>query len=135
MKIKELILKYREVMAYLFFGGCTTLVNIISYYFTYNILNISNVNSTVIAWIISVLFAYVTNRIFVFGSSSKGKAAIKEITSFFSCRILTGVMDVAIMYLAVDIFRFDSLLWKVISNIAVIIANYIFSKIFVFKNK
>ena len=133
MKIKELILKYREVIAYLFFGGCTTLVNIISYYLSYNILNISNVTSTVIAWIISVLFAYVTNRIFVFESNNKGKAIIKEIFAFFSCRMFTGILDVAIMYFAVDIFEFNSLLWKIISNVLVIIANYVFSKIFIFK--
>lgn len=133
MNIKELILKYREMIAYLFFGGCTTLVNIVSYFITYNVLNISNVISTVIAWIISVLFAYVTNRTFVFESSNKGKAIIKEILSFFSCRILTGVMDVVIMYVAVDVLEFNSLLWKIISNVLVIIANYIFSKIYIFK--
>lgn len=133
MNIKELILKYREMIAYLFFGGCTTLVNIVSYFITYNVLKISNVNSTVIAWIISVLFAYVTNRIFVFESSNKGKAIIKEILSFFSCRILTGVMDVVIMYIAVDVLEFNSLLWKIISNVLVIVANYVLSKIYIFK--
>lgn len=133
MNIKELILKYREMISYLFFGGCTTLVNIVSYYVSYDVLNISNVNSTVIAWIISVLFAYVTNRAYVFKSTAKGKAILLEMLSFFACRILTGVMDVAIMYVAVDLFKWNALLWKILSNILVIIANYIFSKIFIFR--
>lgn len=133
MSIKELILKYREMIAYLFFGGCTTLVNIVSYYVSYDVLNISNVNSTVIAWIISVLFAYVTNRAYVFKSTAKGKAIILEMLSFFACRIITGVLDVVIMYVTVDLLKWNALLWKILSNVVIVVTNYIFSKIFIFK--
>lgn len=136
IKLKELLIKFKSEILYLLFGGLTTLVNIVSYYLFYNVLRCSNVISTVIAWVFSVLFAYVTNRIFVFESKASGtKALLREIAAFFTCRLLTGIMDVAIMWLAVDIMNFNSMLWKIISNVLVIIINYFASKIFVFKKK
>lgn len=136
IKLKELLIKFKSEILYLLFGGLTTLVNIVSYYLFYNVLRCSNMISTVIAWVFSVLFAYVTNRIFVFESKANGaKALLREITAFFTCRLLTGIMDVAIMWLAVDIMNFNSMLWKIISNVLVIIINYFASKIFVFKKK
>lgn len=135
-KLKQLFNKYKAEILYLFFGGCTTLVNIISYYLFYNIAGVSNVISTVIAWILSVLFAYITNRIFVFESKNNGfKGILLETTSFFACRLLTGALDVLIMWLAVDIMHYNSLLFKIISNVIVIILNYFASKLFIFKKK
>lgn len=64
IKIKEYFKKYREIILYLFFGGCTTLVNIVSYYMCSRI-GMGTAVSTVIAWVLSVLFAYATNRKFV----------------------------------------------------------------------
>lgn len=133
-KIKELFQKYREVIAYLFFGGCTTVINIVTYFVCCNLLGIANVPGNVIAWILSVLFAFITNKLFVFGSSSMQLGVLlKEAVSFFSCRIATGLMDVAIMYVAVDVMQWNSLLWKILSNVLVIILNYIASKIIIFK--
>lgn len=127
--------EYREIISYLFFGGCTTLINIVVYFVCYNILSISNVVSTIIAWIISVVFAFVTNKLYVFNSKNIDlRTILKEAVSFFSCRIATGVLDVVIMYVTVDLLSFNSLLWKIISNVLVIVLNYIFSKLFIFKN-
>ncbi len=103
--------KYREAILYLFFGGVTTVVNIACYSLLFYIAGLSNTASNVIAWVISVLVAYVTNKLFVF--ENKGiafPAILAEIASFFGCRVLTGVMDIGIMFLFVDVLAWHALL-------------------------
>ena len=135
IKIKEYFKKYREIILYLFFGGCTTLVNIVSYYICSRI-GMSTALSTLIAWVLSVLFAYATNRKFVFLSKSTGLAAIlKETAGFFFCRLATGLLDLAIMVVFVDVLHFNGMLIKILSNVIVIILNYLASKLMIFKNK
>ena len=136
IRLKQLFIRYKEMILYLFFGGCTTLVNIIVYYICAHLLSLATVPATVIAWILSVTFAYVTNRIYVFESRSRGLVAIlREIGAFVSCRLLTGVMDLAIMYICVDLLHFNDLIIKIISNILVIVLNYIASKLLIFRKK
>ena len=90
--------------------------------------------SNIIAWILSVLFAYITNKLFVFESKNKSKTEnLKEMVSFFGFRVLSLVFDMGCMFLLVDILRIGELISKVLSNILVIILNYIFSKLFIFK--
>lgn len=135
-RLKQLFIRYKEMILYLFFGGCTTLVNIIVYYICAHLLSLATVPATVIAWILSVAFAYVTNRIYVFESRSRGLVAIlREIGAFVSCRLLTGVMDLAIMYICVDLLHFNDLIIKIISNILVIVLNYVASKLLIFRKK
>lgn len=135
-KIRELIVKYKELISYGIFGVLTTVINIAVYTVCYNLLGISNVVSNVIAWILSVLFAYVTNKIWVFESkSTEWKVLIYEMCSFFGCRLATGLLDLAIMYVTVDKLALNSTLMKCVSNVIVIIANYIFSKLVIFKKK
>ena len=132
--IKTLIRKYKDVIAYLFFGFCTTLVNFLAYWLFYEALGASNVASNVVAWILAVAFAYVTNKLWVFGSKSFDISPLKrEIPSFISARLLTGLLDLAIMYVAVDALNQNAALWKLISNCIVILLNYIASKLFIFK--
>lgn len=132
----NLFIKNKSMILYILFGGLTTLVNIVAYHICYEVLLISNFLSTIIAWLFSVIFAYLTNRIFVFESKASGiEAWIQEILSFFGCRIATGVMDTVIMVVAVDYLHQNSMLWKVISNILVIVINYIASKYLIFKRK
>lgn len=134
-RIRDLLKKYREIILYLFFGGCTTLVNIVSYYICSR-LGMSTALSTVIAWVISVLFAYATNRKFVFLSKVTGLAAIlKETAGFFLCRLATGLLDLAIMIVFVDVLHFNGMAIKILSNIFVIVLNYLASKLMIFKNK
>ena len=96
--------------------------------------SIPNVPSTCIAWILSVLFAYLTNKVYVFQSKSfKKEVLLREGLQFFGCRLLTGILDVAIMFVAVDLLHWNGLVWKVISNILVIILNYVASKLLIFK--
>ncbi len=132
---KELLLKYKEVILYLIFGILTTLINIVTYYLCDKI-GLSTAVSTVIAWVLSVLFAFITNKIFVFASKTYDlKKLFKEIISFFTMRVLTGILDLVIMIVFVDILHLNGLLIKILSNIIVIILNYVFSKVLVFKNK
>jgi putative flippase GtrA len=132
--MKKQFQKYRDIILYLFFGGCTTVLNIAVYYLCYNIAGIPNVPSTCIAWILSVLFAYLTNKVYVFQSRSfQREVLLREGLQFFGCRLLTGILDVAIMFVAVDLLHWNGLLWKVISNVLVIILNYVASKLLIFK--
>ena len=95
------------------------------------VFNIDYLISNVLSWIIAVLFAYITNKMFVFESKSKND--IKEITSFFFFRIVSLIMEMIILYVFVDMLHIDDLVTKIIAQIIVIISNYIFSKVFVFK--
>lgn len=129
-KLLELYKKYREVISYLFWGACTTAVNIVTYWLCFEVIKVPNVPSTIISWVIAVAFAYVTNRIFVF--ESKSKKIFAEASKFVGARILTGFFDVGIMFVTVDVLKWMPVFWKVVSNIIVIILNYVFSKRFVF---
>lgn len=122
--------KSKEIFFYLLFGALTTAVNIISFYLL-DLMQFHTAVSTALAWLISVIFAFVTNKLYVFESRNNG--FIKELISFFGCRIFTGVLDLGIMLLFVDVLSFNSLLIKILSNVLVVILNYIFSKFLIFK--
>lgn len=127
--------KYKEGLLYLFFGGCTTLVNIISFAILRKV-SIEVYISNIIAWILSVIFAFITNKLIVF--ESKGKSfseSIKECCSFFFFRIISLLVDMGIMYVLIDLCSVNELGSKILSNIVVIIVNYVFSKLFVFKKR
>lgn len=128
--------KHKEFLLYAFFGILTTLVNIVSYYLLYNMLFIKNVPAVIISWALSVAFAFFTNKLFVFESRSfKLSIVLRESATFFSARLFTGILDVIIMYIAVDLLLLDSLFWKIVSNVIVVILNYILSKIWIFKKQ
>uniref|UniRef100_UPI0040575355 GtrA family protein n=1 Tax=Agathobacter sp. TaxID=2021311 RepID=UPI0040575355 len=128
--------KNKPVVLYFVFGAAATVVNIVSYYVCYEMLHVSNPASTIIAWLLSVVFAYITNRNYVFQSKSSGiRAWVQEIVSFFGCRIATGVMDMVIMVVAVDYLQQDSMFWKTASNALVVIVNYAASKYLIFIKK
>lgn len=130
----ELFNKYKSMIMYLVFGVATTIVNVVVYSFCSGLLKISTTGSTCIAWLIAVLFAYVTNRKWVFesGASTAGMI-VKEVVSFFSCRLATGAVDLIIMYVCVDRIGWNGIMIKALANVLVIILNYIASKLLVFK--
>ena len=131
----KLFKQYKSIILYGFFGGCTTLVNIVAYAFSTRICHIGTVGSTIFAWVMAVIFAYVTNRRFVFESKvTQIKGIIREIIAFFSCRLLTGALDLLMMYVFVDMVGINDMLMKIINNIIVIILNYIASKLIIFSN-
>ena len=136
MTFVELLKKYKSFISYAFFGVCTTLVNLLSYRLFYFVLSVPNVSSTVLAWFFAVLFAFVTNKLWVFDSKSWAIAiVISELIKFFICRIATGVLDVGVMWFAVDKMQWNAMAWKLISNVIVIVLNYVASKLVIFVKK
>ena len=134
--LKKLILKHKDILLYSIFGVLTTVINIMTYFLTYNILSIPNIPSTIIAWVVSVIFAFLTNKKYVFESTDWNKnTLIKEGWKFTSCRIGTGVLELIIMYVFVDLLKYNGLVFKVLTNVIVIILNYIASKLIIFKKK
>ena len=127
--------KYKDVILYLIFGGLTTVVNIAVYWICVHILGTGVMFGTVAAWALAVLFAYLTNRTMVFHSSAAGaQAVLKEIVSFFGCRLGTGVVDWVIMFVFVTVLHFNDMIVKIAANIIVIVLNYVLSKFVIFKN-
>lgn len=134
--IVELVKKHKSFIAYGVFGVLTTIVNILTYNICYSSIGISNTLSNMIAWVLAVTFAYLTNKVWVFDSKSWAWDVLKrEVPAFISCRLATGLLDIVIMFICVDLLQMHALLMKIISNVLVIILNYIFSKLVIFKKK
>ena len=134
--IKKYCAKYRELILYVVFGVLTTLVNWVSYWLLADLLHVDYMAATFIAQVLSILFAYVTNRRWVFESKVRGvKGVALEMAKFFGARGASLVLDLAAMYLGVTLLRIDDKLMKLISNGIIIAANYVFSKLFVFNKK
>ena len=123
----------KEIILYGIFGVLTTVVNIVTFYVLYDIGHLYLILANVIAWFVSVLFAYITNRKYVF--KTKNDDISKEIALFFGARIFSLVVDTVIIYIGIDIMHLDALFIKILSNIVVIVLNYIFSKFIIFKAK
>lgn len=135
-KIYNYIIKLigKETFWYLFFGALTTLINLITYYIFNVLLEFSAGISTTIAFVVGVIFAYITNKKWVFNSKkNKLKELLKEISLFFLARIFTYIIDLILMIIFVDKLHYNSIICKLVVNIIVIILNYIFSKLLVFK--
>lgn len=136
MNMKQLWEKYKSLVLYAVFGVLTTLVNMGAYWLCFNAIGMPNVPATIIAWLLAVCFAFITNKLWVFDSKSFDKKTLwHEIPTFFGARIATGLLDVLIMYVAVDVLKWDSMVWKLISNVIVIVLNYIASKLVIFNKK
>ena len=132
-----LYLQYKEVLNYLIFGVLTTVVNFVSYFLFARLIRIDEVISSGLSWFCSVLFAYVTNKLFVFESNTKTiKAFLLEMGSFFLARVVSGILcDVGTFALMVKVLHINDLIAKIITQVMVVIVNYVFSKFFIFKNK
>lgn len=125
-----------EVFIYLFFGGLATVVNIVTYMVAKELLGFDLVWSNTFSWIAAVLFAFVTNKLWVFHSKTEGTAALLlEFGKFVFYRILSFVMDMGVMILLIDILHVNDLVSKIITQVLVVVANYLFSKLFIFKPK
>ncbi|MBQ0065558.1 MAG: GtrA family protein [Firmicutes bacterium] len=129
----KLYQQYKEIINYLIFGVLTTLVNVVVYFICKDILHIHYLISNFFAWFFSVLFAYITNRKFVFESTSKN--IFSEMIKFFSSRIATGVLDMILMWVFVSLLSINGLVSKVVVNVVVIVSNYVLSKLFVFEKR
>ena len=136
-KIINLYKKYEEIINYLIVGGLTTVVSLGVYYgLTFTIMDANNPFqlqlTNVISWVFAVVFAYFTNRKFVF--KKKNKSNIKEAGSFFASRLTTLVIDMGLMYIFVTLLHFNDKIIKLIVQLIIIVLNYIFSKFIVFIN-
>lgn len=136
--IKNIYLKYKEIINYLIFGVLTTIVSLVTYYLlTATILNPENSIeiqiANIISWITCVTFAYITNKKYVF--NSKDKNILKEMTKFYSSRLTTLFIDMLLMYIFVTKLQYNDKIIKLIVQTIIIILNYILSKLLVFKNK
>lgn len=134
--IKELWDKYKDTIPYLFFGVLTTLVNIVTYDVLWQFLGWNYQIANVLAYLISVLFAYVTNKLWVFKSHTTSRKAFwKEMGSFFLYRGGSWVVDQSTMTIGVSLLHGNGLIVKIIANVIVIVLNYVFSKFIIFKKK
>lgn len=143
-KINNLIKKFlnKETISYLIFGVLTTIINIVVFWLAQRELALvmsedaASLVGNVIAWVISVAFAFVTNKLFVFESKSMAfKVVMAELTGFVIARLLSLAFDEGFMFVAIVLLGMNSLLAKIISNVFVVIINYVLSKFFIFKNK
>ena len=134
--MKELLLKYKEVISYLFFGVLTTIVNFIVYFACTDLFHINYLAATAISWVAAVLFAYVTNRKWVFDSKVTGvMPVLREMAVFVGCRVFSGVMDMGIMFVSVDMSGISDGIAKLFTQVMVVVLNYVFSKVIIFRNK
>ena len=130
----SLFLKYREICLYLFFGVLTTAVNVAVYFVMFELLMLPNVVSSIAAQVAAILFAYITNKIWVFRSRGwRLRTLIFEIVSFFGCRMASAAFDVLFMWVTVDLLSWWPLWMKIIANAVVVILNYVASKYLIFR--
>lgn len=149
-KIKELVLKYKELITYVFFGGLTTVVNLIVFKLSGMVLGDERyLISNTIAWIVAVIFAFITNKLWVFESKSlSAKVLLKEIPSFFAARVLSFVIEEIGLFIFIDLLGFSKyslniisieisgeMISKLILAVVVVIFNYFCSKLIIFKKK
>lgn len=128
--------KHWDILTYLFFGVLTTAVNYAVYLPCYNLLGLSATVSNVIAWVVAVAFAYVTNKPWVFQSHDWSmKVVIPELGKFVACRVGSGLLETLIIFVFVDCLGFDGNIFKLITSVLVVILNYIGSKLLVFRKK
>ena len=126
--------KYREIIDYIIFGGLTTLVNIVVFYIFDTLLGWPYLIANAVAIVLSILFAYITNKRFVFKTNDMtAKENIMEFLKFIGFRLVSGLADMATMWLLVDLISLDTNIAKLLTQFIVVVLNYVFSKLFIFK--
>lgn len=134
--MKSLFHRFKEQILYIFFGVCTTLVDLTTYAVSTRVFHLNEYLSLFLAWTFAVLFAFLTNKFFVFESKSfRPKIFFKELTSFVGGRLLTLGLEYVIMFVGKDILHYNDMIVKLVSQVFIVIFNYIFSKLFVFRKK
>lgn len=135
-QVHELYKKYEEVINYLFFGVLATIVNIAVFYLFDTVLDVPYLYANAISIVAAILFAFVTNKLYVFKSQSASKGeAFKEFYLFVGFRLLSGVFDMLSMFILVDFLTINTNVSKIITQFIVVVVNYVFSKWFIFKQK
>ena len=125
-----------ELVSYLLVGVATTLVNYVAYFLATRAAGLSAMAGTWVAWVIAVAFGYVANKLFVFKTHYADTGALlREAGSFFALRLVALGLETVLMFLLVEVLLLNDLAMKLLVNIVVIILNYVFSKLFIFKKK
>ena len=128
------IRSHKELVCYIFFGALTTLINYTVFFPLYNILSISATISNIVAWCVSVVFAFFTNKYYVFRSMDRSLHRVaSELIRFLGCRFGSGVTESLILFVTVDIMSWNGNIWKLITGVFVIVANYFGTKFLVFQ--
>ena len=133
-KIRALLTKHKDILPYLFFGVLTSLVDYAVYLPLHNLLDLSAAVSNIIAWAVAVIFAFLTNKRFVFKSNDWSiRTLMPEFWTFTLCRVCSGLMETAFLFVMADLLAFDGNIMKLLISVVVVTLNYISSKLIVFK--
>lgn len=128
--------KYKEAIDYLFWGGVAFVLSMVLFYLFANVMEIYEQIANILSWVICVIFTYFTNRTFVFQSKVKGiKNIFKEFKDFVAARLLTLVMENAILFVMIDLLTINNMISKLVGQFVVIVSNYFLSKLWIFKKK
>ena len=134
-KIISYAQKHREIVTYIAFGVLTTAVNFLVFLFSRELLKLSATVSNIAAWILAVLFAFFTNKLFVFKSKSWfRKVVIPEFVKFVTCRIGSGIVETVFLFVTVDCINWNGTILKLIASGFVMVLNYFLGKCVAFKN-
>lgn len=136
-KIKTLYIKYKEIVNYLIFGVMATIVNFASYFVFARLIGIDEVISSGLSWFCAVTFAYITNKMFVFESKTDTKKAFfKEMLSFFLARVFSGIVcDIGTFALMVKVLHINDIISKIVTQVMVVVLNYVLSKLLIFRKE
>lgn len=135
-KVRSLFTKYKDILVYLFFGVLTSLVDFLVFIPLHKLLGVSASVSNIAAWIAAVLFAFFTNKLFVFQSTNwSAENLIKEFWRFTLCRVGTFLIEEVFLFVTADMLSYDGLVMKLLISVVVVVLNYIGSKLFVFRKK
>ena len=135
-KLIALIKKHWDIVSYLIFGVLSTVVNYLVYLPCYNLLHFSAAVSNMIAWVVAVAFAFLTNKPFVFQSHDwSSKTVIPELTKFVATRVGSGLLETGIIFVTVDLLFWNGNIMKLFTSVLVVIINYVGSKLLVFKKR
>lgn len=129
--LSPVLKKHREALLYLFFGALTTLISILSFYLFYRLCRVNELLANVLSWILAVLFAYVTNSLWVFCDGELMSA--KKLASFYAGRLFTLGVEELILYVFITRMALNAMAVKIVAQIVIIVLNYVVSKVFVFK--
>ena len=128
--IRKTIKKHEDILLYLIFGVLTTVVNWAVYFPLFNYAGTPATAATAISWAVSVAFAFVTNKPIVFKSHDwSAKTVMPELAGFVGCRVGSGLLEMGIILLTVDILRWNGNLMKIFVSVLVVIINYVGSKL------
>ena len=124
--------KNKEKLLYLFFGALTTVISVVVFALFTKVIPLDELIANIISWIVAVLFAFVTNRIWVF-ESAKDKGIIKQLLSFYSGRLVTLGVEEVLLFIFIKQLCLNEMLVKIAAQVVIIVLNYIISKLFIFK--